>query len=120
MVHELEADDVRMLVEIGFMALSAGLTAQAQAIFAGVKAARPAQEAGPLGLALTAMAQGDLPAAVAILRTLPPSDAALTYLGLALARSGEREEARRLLGEVLETAADPSFAELAGGALAEL
>lgn len=116
----LGTEDVRLLVDIGFMALSAGLDREAETIFEGVKAARPDQEAGPLGLAMVRMARGELDEAVATLRALPPSDAALTYLGLALARRGDKAEAREMLEGVVRTAPDTPFASLAMAGLQEL
>lgn len=109
----LETEDVRMLVDIGFIALSRGVDGHAAAIFEGVKAARPTEEAGHLGAALVHLYKGELDAAVAALRKLPPSDAAQTFLGLALSRQGDTSEARRILGGVIDTAPDTPFARLA-------
>src|SRR5690606_7570784 len=97
----LQTEDTRLLTEIGFIALSAGLHEHAGLIFRGVEAARPGQEAGPLGRALVHMASGELDSAVQILRALPPSDAALSYLGLALARRGDEAEAKAILQRVV-------------------
>lgn len=112
-----EAADVRLLADIGFIALSAGLDREAEAIFGGVEAARPGQEAGPLGIAMVKMARNDLDGAVAVLRALAPSDAALTYLGLALARRGDEAEARQLLRGIVESASGTPFAALAEAGL---
>jgi Flp pilus assembly protein TadD len=109
----LETDDVRMLVDLGFIALWRGAERQATAIFEGVVAARPKEEAGYLGSALVQLYRGDLDAAIVTLRRLPPSDAAQTFLGLALSRQGAASEARRILNEVVETAQGTSFARLA-------
>lgn len=111
------AEDVRLLVELGFMALSAGLAADARAIFAGVAALRPRQEAGPLGLALCLLAEGEVDAAVATLRALPPGDAAQTWLGMALARQGNAAEAAEILGRVVADAPATPFADLAAALL---
>ncbi len=116
----LEAGDVRLLADIGFFALSAGLVSEAGAIFEGVRAARPAHEAGPLGLAMVQMARDDLDAAISTLRALPPTDAALTYLGLALARHGDVAEASGLFGNVVETAPGTPFAEIAAAGLEDM
>jgi hypothetical protein len=113
----LETSDVRLLVDIGFMALSAGLDAEAEAIFDGVKAARPEQEAGPLGLAMVQMARNDLDGAVSTLRALPPSDAVLTYMGLALARRGDDMQACELFRTVIGSADGTPFAELCAAGL---
>jgi hypothetical protein len=116
----LETEDTRLLTEIGFIALSAGLEGQADLIFRGIEAARPGQEAGPLGRALVHMARNELDGAIAILRALPPSDAALSYLGLALARRGDGAEARSILQRVVRTASDDAFVNLANAALQAL
>jgi thioredoxin-like negative regulator of GroEL len=113
----LETEDTRLLTEIGFIALSAGLESQADLIFRGIEAARPGQEAGPLGRALVHLARGEIDAAIAILRALPPSDAALSYLGLALARRGDGTEARAILQRVARTSSDTAFVDLATAAL---
>lgn len=113
----LETEDTRLLTEIGFIALSAGLEGQAVIIFRGIEAARPGQEAGPLGRALVHMARGELDGAITVLRALPPSDAALTYLGLALARRGDGAEAKAILQRVVRTSSDGAFIDLATAAL---
>lgn len=116
----LEGADVRLLVELGFTALSAGLNQDAGKIFAGVTAARPESESGFLGLALVQMAQNDLEKAIATLKALPPSDAAMAYLGLALSRAGDRDEARRVFELVTETAGATAFGALAAAGLKDL
>ena len=113
----LETEDTRLLTEIGFIALSAGLDGQADTIFRGIEAARPGQEAGPLGRALVHLARGELDGAIAILRGLPPSDAALSYLGLALARRGDGAEAKAILQRVVRTSSDDAFVNLATATL---
>lgn len=113
----LEVADVRLLVELGFTALSAGLNQEAEKIFAGVTAARPRGEAGFLGLAMVQMADNDLDKAIATLKALPPSDAAMAYLGLALTRIGDRDEAQRVFKLVTETAPSSAFGALAAAGL---
>lgn len=116
----LDADDTRLLVEIGFLALTAGQFAQAREIFDGALAARPGAEAGAIGIGLAALAAGKVDDAVRCLRALPPSDAASAYLGLALIQAGEREEAARLLSDVAARAREPAFRELAQATLTDL
>lgn len=109
----LEPDDMRTLVDIGFMALSHGFDGQAATIFAGVEAARPDQEAGHLGTALVHLYRGEVDRALAILRKLPPTDAARMFLGLALTRGADQAEARAVLSDVVATAAGTPFARSA-------
>jgi Flp pilus assembly protein TadD len=116
----MQSDDVRTLADLGYLALSRGLDEHAMAIFQGVKAARPDQEAGTIGVALVHMLRGELDPAIKLLRGLGPSDAALTFLGIALARQGELDEARRLLTDVVTTAAGTPCAHLAQETLASL
>ncbi|MGL9618584.1 HrpB1 family type III secretion system apparatus protein [Bradyrhizobium sp. U531] len=117
---ELTADDVRTLAELGFMALSRGQGAQAAAIFAGVRAARPAEEAGFIGAALVDMAAGNYAGAVKTMRALPPTDTQQAFLALALYRSGDRAAAREISREVMQTAGDRADAALARELLVEL
>lgn len=116
----LDSDDMRLLVETGFTALSRGLLAEAGTIFAGIEAARPDQEAGGIGRALVCLHRGAVEEAVRILRALPPSDAARAFLGLALARCGDPEEARAILAEVMASAPGTAPAAMAGDLLAAL
>lgn len=115
----LETEDVRAMVDLGFMAISAGLIRHAEAIFEGVRAARPQHEAGALGLAMVHLAENRPAEAVALLKPLPPSEAVLTYLGLAQARHGERDAAGRSLRGVIASAPGTAFAEIASVAISE-
>jgi len=115
----LATADARLLAELGFIALSAGRYEDAAAIFDGLRAARPVEEAGALGRAMVHMAGGELDDAVNLLKRLPPSDAAQAYLGIALARRGDIDEARTILERVIRTAPGTPFAELAAAVLEE-
>jgi hypothetical protein len=66
------------------------------------------------------MYRGELDEALTILRRLPPSDAATTFLGLALARLGHASEARTKLADVARTAGAGPYAALAREAIAEM
>lgn len=110
---DIAGDDVRALVDIGFIALSAGMVDQAGVIFEGVSAARPEAEAGAIGQALVYLARGEADDAVRILRTVPPTDAAQTFLGLAYARSGRPQDARAVLTAIVESPIASSHAGLA-------
>lgn len=114
------ADDLRLLAEIGFSAVSRGEDAIAEAVFAGITAVRPQGEAGAIGKALVHLHRGEAEAAVTLLRRFPGSDAARLFLGLALNRAARRAEAREVLESVAATAQDPAPAEAARSALAEI
>lgn len=109
----LDVDDTRLLVELGFTALTGGDTALATTLFEGARAARPREEAGALGLAMVALAEARVGEAEAILRALPPSDAASLYLGLALMQGSDREGGELLLRDVAAFASDPAFRAMA-------
>lgn len=111
------SEDVRMLTDLGFLALSRGLDRHALAIFSGVKKLRPTQEAGPLGLAMVHLFRGEVDRAVTTLRALKPSDAALTFLGIALMRKGDKSEAKSILDDVIASAPDSPYAAIAREAL---
>lgn len=117
---EMTAEDVRTLADLGYIALSRGLDQHAMAIFQGVQIERPQQEAGPIGIALVHLLRGELDTAIKMLRGAGPGDAARTFLGIALARHGEIEEAKRLLANVAATAKGTSHGNLAAETLASL
>lgn len=116
----LDADDVRLLVEAGFMALMRGFLTAAADLFTGVVAARPAGEAGYVGLALVQLHRGEVDAAVTILRRLPPSDTVRLFLGTALQRRGDVTEAREILSDLADTAPGTSQAQSAEALLAAM
>jgi thioredoxin-like negative regulator of GroEL len=117
---ELKSDDVRTLADLGFIAVSHGFNDNAAAIFAGVRAARPKEEAGFIGTALVSLARGDIDAAIRTLRSLPPTDAARTFLALALNCGGDRGAAREILTDLVNTASGTPYATLAREVLDEL
>ena len=78
-----------------------------------MRATRPTQEAGFIGGALVSLAQGEIDGAISALRALPPTDAARTFLAIALNRSGDREAAREILTDVVNTAPGTPYATLA-------
>lgn len=105
----LEAEQVRLMAELGFTALLHGRDAEAERIFLGVQAARPNKEAGPVGLAMLALKRGDPDAAIELLRDFKKDEHALVFLGLAYYRKGDTERAAK----ILNTAADLGAADLA-------
>ncbi len=116
----LETDDVRTLVEIACIGLSAGMDAHAAAIFEGVQAACPTQEAGFVGRALVDVTRGNLDAAIRSLRSLPPTDAARAFLAMALIDQGDHIEARAILLDVASSECGGSATELARSLLETL
>ncbi|MEJ1160509.1 tetratricopeptide repeat protein [Prosthecomicrobium sp. N25] len=116
---DLEPDDVRALADLGFLALSRGLGVEAEAIFEALRAVRPGEEAPLIGLGLVRLAAGEFDRAVAQFRAAPKTDAALTFLGIALLRQGALAEARRVL-ETVAAAGEGGPADLARQTLAEI
>ncbi len=116
--EDFSSETVKLLAEIGFIAVSYGRADCAEAIFKAFQVMRPDQEIGPLGLGLAAMVRGDADAALKHLEAAPPSDTIQTYRGLAMLRKGELETACEVLQEVIETASGTPCAEIASQALA--
>lgn len=116
----LEANDIRNLVSLGFIALFRGLYDHAATIFEGVQAARPTQEAGFIGRALVSLARGEIESAVKTLRALPPTDGARTFLAVALLRQGDYAEAHDILSELKAHAGDSAYFTLASAILDEI
>lgn len=109
----LQAEDVRVLADLGFMAISRGLDKEAESIFGGVMAARPDNEAGYIGKALVKLYRSELEQAIAILRKLPPTDTARLFLGMALGRAGQPDDARAILSDLTITASGTPAADTA-------
>ncbi|MGV6876590.1 tetratricopeptide repeat protein [Pseudochelatococcus sp. B33] len=101
----LETEQVRLMTELGFAALMQGRDTEAERIFLGVRAARPEQEAGPIGLAMLALGRGDPDAAIDLLRGFSTHERALTFLGLAYYRKGDTERAIRILNTAIDLGA---------------
>jgi len=119
MAAAIHAGDVRLLADIGFMALWSGRLREAAVIFEGVNSARPGGEAGRIGLAMLLMAENRLTEAVSLLRAQRRSIAARTFLGFALARLGDISHARKAWQSVIERARETPFAALAEAGLRE-
>jgi predicted Zn-dependent protease len=110
---DLSSDEVRALADLGFIALFRGRIREAEALFKGLCAARPQDDAGPIGIALLLMRAGDVTGAIKLLKSRPRSDANQTILGMALLRLGERAEAEAILRDVAATASESAHASMA-------
>lgn len=113
-------DDLRLLADVGFSAISLGDDGTAGAVFAGLTAARPEGEAGAIGTALVHLHRGQVESAVALLRRFPGSDAAQLFLGFALHRAARGADARVVLESLAATSMESAPAEAARAALAEM
>ncbi|MFD2249681.1 Tfp pilus assembly protein PilF [Pseudochelatococcus lubricantis] len=110
----MRTEDVRLLASLGFIAVMRSRDAHARAIFEGVMAARPEQEAGAVGLAMLHLKDGEYDRAIELLRPFSFSETALAFLGLSFFRKGDRERAMKILRDavVLSSGGD-------GGAFAQ-
>lgn len=115
--EDFDSETVKVLAELGFIAVSYGLAEHADTIFKAFQVMRPDQEAGPLGRSLAAMTRGNVDEALLCLENAPPTDTIQTYRGLALLRKGEIDTACEILSEVCEMAAGTPCAEIAAQAL---
>ncbi|HVB89897.1 MAG TPA: hypothetical protein VND97_06825 [Beijerinckiaceae bacterium] len=116
----LEPQDVRALIDIGFIAWSRGFDTEAAKIFEAIRLERPNQEAGYIGAALVALQRGEPGRAVDHLRRIPPTDNARAFLGMALLSYGERVEAIEVLNDVVESADDSPPGRMARMVLATI
>ncbi|EAV41319.1 hypothetical protein SIAM614_00974 [Stappia aggregata IAM 12614] len=113
------SDELRLFVDIGFVAISRGNSCAAAAVFEAVRLVRPKQEAGYIGGALACLAQGEAEAAIQFLRAGPKTAASRAFLGLALVLRGECGNGRSVLQSVVDLAPSTPLEELARGVLAE-
>ncbi len=109
----ISSEELKLLADIGFVAVSRGLFDHASAIFEALKAMRPDGEAGYLGLGMIDILRGTPAAAVTTLQSAPRTDAVYTFLGIALMQSGDINAGRRVLEDVRATAADTPLARIA-------
>ncbi len=114
----LKQDDIRMLADIGFIAVSRGFKEHALAIFEAVKVVRPKGEAGYLGMSMVDILDGNPGAAVEALSSAPRSVAVNTFLGIALVQSSDLEGGRQVLRSVINESPDTPFARIASDTLA--
>lgn len=117
MAIDVDADEAKLLAEIGFLGIGRGMTAPAQVVLAALAALRPDQEAAPIGLALAALAEGAPDRAAALLRRAPQTEPVLAFRALALARMGDLALARELRDELSAAGADAALLEIANSAL---
>lgn len=109
---------LRLLAEIGFVATACGLWSQAEEIFSGVRAVRPASEFPVISQALARMTVGDDRRAIELLRESalkinPGNNLAKSFLCLALKRSGKVDEAEPLIESIIAANQDPRAVEIA-------
>lgn len=102
----LDAGEVRLLAEIGYVAVGRGLHGEAGRLFQAVQAARPESAAAGIGRALLALSRGENDEAVRVLerdalRAEPTSLEARRVLALALGLAGRMNEQSRVSAEIM-------------------
>ena len=115
-----DSDDLKIMVDVGFVAASRGLVAHAEAIFQAVEAMRPRSEAPAIGLAMVDLAMERPQAAVERLNRAVATPATRAFLGLALMRAGDKDEARAVVDQVLASGQEHPAMEIARAVRAEL
>ncbi|MEO9738370.1 MAG: hypothetical protein ABJO09_20400 [Hyphomicrobiales bacterium] len=106
-------DELQLLVNVGFVAISMDEPGAAADVFEAVRLLRPKQEAGYVGGALASLVAGDPGAAVQLVDGAPDTPAARTFRGLAMLRSGDVRRAGGCLRSVVEDVPFSTFALLA-------
>ncbi len=113
MAEVLNSEQLKLLADIGFIAISHGLPNHAGAIFDVISEMRPEQEAGFLGHGMIKILEGKAAEAPKYLEAAPKSDGVLTFLGIAYIQSGNVQKGQELLQDIVQTAHDTPFALIA-------
>ena len=103
----LGTEDIRLLVEIGFMACGARHVRAARAIFDGLETLRPGRAFIYVGSAMTSMSAGNPDEAVRLLREeglrqLPGNEELLVFLAMALQEARCAGDSRRVLQALVD------------------
>lgn len=101
-----DADDIRLLTQVGFLAAGRGDAPRALRIFDALALLRPQRAFGFVGLASALMNAGRAPEAVQRLQTVclpagPESDMLEAFRGLALQLAGRASESTALLRRIV-------------------
>lgn len=120
---DLDTSQVRLLAELGLIAVGEGRVPEAEAIARALEAVRPESEAVFVVRALLEMRRPDPEAAVKLLREEglsrhPDSPVLEALLGMALTAAGYRSQAEPVLRRVSEQDRDEKAAALAASFLA--
>ena len=113
MTEILNSEELKLLADIGFIAVSRGLSNHAGAIFDVIREMRPEQEAGFLGHGMIKILEGNASEALKDLEAAPKTDGVLTFLGIAYIQTGNAQKGKELLEEVTASAVGTPFALIA-------
>jgi len=122
----LSRADMQLVARMGFAAARSNQISPARTIFRALRVARPEAVLPFVGLAVTEVAAGRAAEAARLLRDEAlrehPGDAQVAaFLGWALAESGRRDEAQKVLRPVVEGALETSaHIEMARGLLSAM
>jgi Flp pilus assembly protein TadD len=102
---KIESDLLKLLMEMGFLAVNTGRLGEAAVIFKGVARARPNSAYPRIGLGCVAMGRGDYAGAAEILNNAPATERAERdlcqgFLGMALKLDGRSDECREVLHQL--------------------
>lgn len=114
---DLRPDEMRLLAELGFTGIGQGHFAEAQAIFAAMRALRPQGEAGFIGGALAAVGAGRRDDAAALLRNAPQTESVLAFRAMVHAQIGDAALVRELVEDLGFIRGGPASMEIASGGL---
>ena len=119
---DLEASDIRLLTEIGFLGAGYGLTSPAERLFQGLRTLRPERGFPYIGLGLCLLSKGDAEGAAKLLEQSLPvagedSDMVKAFQGYALLLAKRSHHGRAILEQVTETGGDPQAVKLAKSVL---
>ena len=116
---QLDPADVRILTDIGFIALTRGHMRHAREIFDAIALLSPGSDASIVGEAMFWLIMNKPEQALRHLRNAPPTDAVRAFLGIALQRAGKTGDALEVLAEVRETAPPGPCREVCNAAMKE-
>ncbi|MDL2279755.1 tetratricopeptide repeat protein, partial [Desulfovibrio sp. OttesenSCG-928-G11] len=111
----LKSDELQLLAQTGFLAVSTGKMVAGRRIFEGILALRPGNQAARMGLAMSHYMVDECEQAEQILRELLAEDdnyhLARAHLGLTLILAGKRDQALPFLEEAAKQN-DPLFKDM--------
>ncbi|MCK5894077.1 MAG: hypothetical protein KAG53_06610 [Endozoicomonadaceae bacterium] len=120
----ITAEHLRLLADIGFMATSNGMSAQAKSIFTAIGHARPGSILSHIGLAINHLNLNQFQDALDILekkalKVEPDNPTVQAFIGMSLMLMGRNSESETFLLPLLDSK-DTSAASLAKNLLQEL
>lgn len=121
---KIDSDLLKLLMEMGFLAVTSGRLGEAAVIFKGVAQARPSSAYPRIGLGCVAMGRGDYEGAVDVLSGAPATEQAERdlcqgFLGMALKLAGRHDECREVLSQLQVEGENETAVRMAGRLMGE-